>query len=85
MEKEEIKFECKFNKDIKPEDISWYKDGIKLADQDENGRINIESDGEKHYLIVKNANLDDAGTYEIRCKGVKSSAAAKVKGLHNIS
>lgn len=79
-EKEEIKFECKFNKEVKPDEIAWYKDGVKLVDQDENGRINIINEGDKQYLVIKNAILDDSGTFEIRCKGVKASATAKVKG-----
>lgn len=84
MEKEEIKFECRFNKEVKPEDISWYKDGIKLADKEEDGRISITSDGDKQYLTIKNANLEDGATYEVRCKGVKSAAIAKVKGKCNV-
>lgn len=79
-EKEEIRFECKLNKELKPEEVGWYRDGLKLADQDENGRISILAEGDKQVLVIKNACLDDAGTYEIRCKGVKSAASAKVKG-----
>lgn len=80
MEKEEIKFECRFNKEVKPEEIAWFKDGVKLADNDEDGRVSITSEGDKQYLTIKNACLDDAATYEVRCKGVKSAASAKVKG-----
>lgn len=83
MEKEEIKFECRFNKEIKPEELAWFKDGIKLNDNDENGRVNILNEGEKQILTIKNACLDDVGTYEIRCKGIKSAASAKVKGLNS--
>lgn len=83
MEKEEIKFECRFNKELKQEDIAWYKDGIKLSDKDEDSRVSISSEGDRQYLTIKNACLDDTGTYEIRCKGIKSSATAKVKGQNN--
>ena len=80
MEKDEIKFECTFNKELKPEDVSWYQDGTKLKDGDLDGRVKLESDGKKQYLILKNVQLDDAGNFEIRVKDVKSAASLKVKG-----
>lgn len=80
MEKDEIKFECRFNKEVKPEDVSWFRDGTKLMDGEEDGRIQIVNDGAKQYLIIKNASLEDAGNYDIRIKGIKSSGNLKVKG-----
>lgn len=80
METEEVKFECVLNKEVNPEDIGWFRDGMKLKDGDENGRIQLISEGPKQYLVVKNSNLDDSGNYEMRIKGVKSSASLKVKG-----
>lgn len=78
-EKDEIKFECEFNKELKPEDVVWLKDGVKI-NPNEDPRIMLISEGPKQYLVVKNCELDDAGTFEIRCKGVKSQANLKVKG-----
>ena len=79
MEKDEARFECRFNKEVKPEDIVWVRDGVKLKDGDADGRIQIINDGVKQILVIKNAHLDDAGTYEIRVKDVKSVGKLQVK------
>lgn len=80
MEKDEIRFECKLNRDdIKPDQIAWYRDGEKLVDGDEDGRIQFIHDGPRQFLVIKGAKLDDAGNYDIRIKNVKSSANLKVK------
>jgi hypothetical protein len=81
MEKDEIRFECKLNKEVKPEDISWYRDGVKLSDGEDDGRIQIITEGTKQILIVKNTNLDDSGNYDIRINSIKSTGSLKVKGL----
>lgn len=81
MEKDEIRFECSLNKEVKPEDISWYRDGVKLSDGEDDGRIQIITEGTKQILIVKNTNLDDSGNYDIRINSIKSSGSLKVKGL----
>jgi hypothetical protein len=78
-EKDEIKFECEFNKDLKAEDVIWLKDGVKI-DDDEKGRLIFINDGPKQALVVKNCQLQDAGVYECRSKTIKSQAALKVKG-----
>jgi len=81
MEKDEIRFECILNKEVKPEDISWYRDGVKLSDGEDDGRIQIITEGTKQILIVKNTNLDDSGSYDIRINSIKSTGSLKVKGL----
>jgi hypothetical protein len=80
MEKEEARFECKFNKEVNPETVSWFKDGVKLENGAENGRIQMINEGDKQILVIKDAKLDDAANYEIRVGNVKSTANLKVKG-----
>jgi hypothetical protein len=79
-ESETVKFEIHLNKDIPIENIHWYKDGIKLENGDEKGRIEIVSVGKIHSLYIKNSKLDDIGTYEVKTGNIKSSANLKVKG-----
>jgi hypothetical protein len=79
MEKDEVKFECKLNKEVPLDQIAWYRDGEKLADGAENGRIQIIQDGPTQYLIIKGAAVDDTGNYDIRIKGIKSTGNLKVK------
>jgi hypothetical protein len=78
MEKEEAKFSCKLNKEVKPEDVKWFKDDVELTD-DMDG-ITFESDGVKQNLIIDKAKLDDSGTFTIKVKDANSSAKLKVKG-----
>ncbi len=80
-EGDDVKFEIKFNKDIKSENISWFKDGIKLENGDEKGRIEIIGDGKNNILIIKNCKLDDIGIYEVKVGNLKSAANLKVKGI----
>lgn len=76
-EKDEVKFECKLNREVKSDDVQWFKDGQRvLPDED---KIQIISDGSNQYLVIKNANLEDTGSYDIRIKGVKSTGSLKVK------
>jgi len=81
MENETVQFECLFNKDISALGISWYKDGIKIENGDEKGRIQIVNENEKQILIIKDAKLDDTANYEIKIGNVKSAASLKVKGI----
>lgn len=84
-EGEDAKFEIKFNKDIKLENITWFKDGVKLENGDDKGRIEIISDGKTNVLLIKNAKLDDVGNYEVKVGNLKSSANLKVKGIFNFN
>ena len=79
MEKDVIKFECTLNKDVPTDQIAWYRDGEKLVDGGDNDRIQILQEGPKQFLIIKAATLDDAGNFDIRIKGIKSSGNLKVK------
>lgn len=79
-EGENVKFEIHINKDIPFESIFWYKDGIKLENGDEKGRIEIVSEGKIHSLYIKNAKLDDIGAYEVKTGNIKSNGNLKVKG-----
>ena len=53
-------------KEVKLENTIWYKDGIKLENGDDRGRIEILSDGKNQTLVIKNAKLEDIGNYEIK-------------------
>ena len=53
MEKDEARFECRFNKEVKPEDIVWVRDGVKLKDGDADGRIQIIND----FILLNPVNL----------------------------
>jgi hypothetical protein len=79
-EGDEVKFECLFNKEVKSENVIWYKDGVKVDHGDDKGRFQIISDGKTQTLVIKNAKLDDIGNYEIKIGNLKSSATLKVKG-----
>ncbi len=77
MEKDEVKFECKLNKEVPLDQIAWYRDGEKLAD---GADTQILQDGPVQYLVIKGAAVDDTGNYDIRVKGIKSTGNLKVKG-----
>lgn len=77
-EKDEVKFDCLFNREVKPEDVEWFKDGEKITPDD--SRIKFFHDGKKQSLLISSAQLDDAANFEIRVKGVKSTGILKVKG-----
>jgi hypothetical protein len=80
MEKDEVKFECVFNKEVKPEEVRWFKDGIKLTDNEDDGRIQFINEGKTQSLLITSAKVSDIGTYEIKVRDVNSSATLKVKG-----
>lgn len=84
IEGDNVKFEIKLNRDLNKENITWYKDGIKLEDGDENGRVKIISDGKNLSLMINNAKIDDIGAYEVRFGNLKSTANLKVKGIYFI-
>jgi hypothetical protein len=79
-EGDDVKFEIVFNKEIKPENVVWYKDGIKIEDGDDKGRFKLLNDGKTYTLSIKNATLEDTGVYEIKAGSIKSAASLKVKG-----
>ena len=81
MEKDQIKFECVLNKEVKPDEVRWFKDGIKLAHNEDNGRIQFVNDGKNQYLVINDARLADIGAYEIKVRDVNASGSLKVKGL----
>lgn len=84
VEGDNVKFEIKLNRDLNKENILWYKDGIKLEDGDENGRIKFICDGKNHSLLINDAKIDDIAIYEVKLGNVKSSANLKVKGKSNL-
>ena len=77
-EKDEVTFDCLFNREVKPEDVEWFKDGEKITPDD--SRVKFIHDGKKQSLLITSAELDDAANFEIRVKGIKSIGNLKVKG-----
>lgn len=79
MEKDEVRFCCEFNKAVKPEEVRWFKDGIKLVDGEEEGRIAFVHEGTKQWLVISSALMADIGNFEIKVKDVNSVGSLKVK------
>jgi len=79
MEKDEVTFVCEFNKEVKPGDVRWFKDGIKLVDGEDKGRIEFVHQGSKQCLVIKSALMSDIGSFEIKVKDVNSVGSLKVK------
>lgn len=79
MEKDEVKFECEFNKEVKPEDVRWFKDGIKLTNNEDDGRIQFVHEGRKQFLVISSALVSDIGSFEIKVLDVNSVGSLKVK------
>ena len=79
IEKEEVMFECKFNRDPKFENVQWLKDGELI---NEDSRIKFLNDGKRQFLIIKNSKLTDAGNYTIKAVDVESTAWLKVRGIY---
>ncbi len=77
-ENNEAMFECRFNREPKIDDVSWFKDDEKLSE--DNSSAQFLSDGKKQFLRIRNAKLSDIGNYKIKAKNVESSASLKVKG-----
>jgi len=79
MEKDEVTFVCEFNKEVKPGDVRWFKDGIKLVDGEDNGRVQFVHEGPKQSLVIRAALMSDIGGFEVKVKDVNSSGSLKVK------
>lgn len=76
-EKDDILFECQFNKVLPEDQITWFKNGAEIKKDD---RTFISADGLRHFLSIRNATVDDAGNYSIKIRDLNSSASCKVKG-----
>lgn len=62
-------------------EVIWYKGDEEII---ETGRFEILTDGRKRILIVQNAQLEDAGSYNCRLPSSRTDGKVKVHGM-NIS
>ena len=79
VEKDEVRFVCEFNKGVRAEDVRWFKDGIKLVDGEEEGRVRFEHDGARQCLVIGGALMADVGDFEIKVRDVSSAGSLKVR------
>lgn len=56
----------------------WYKGDEEII---ETGRYEILSDARKRILIIQNAQLDDAGSYNCRLPSSRTDGKVKVHGM----
>ena len=78
QEKQEIVFECEFNK-IDPQAI-WTKDNVEIKFALSSDRFSKKIIGNRYILTIYEAKLEDAGTYTCTVKQTKTSCNLIVTG-----
>lgn len=63
---------CELEESVQPLNVSWFKDDRPLADL---SRLERVSHNAKHYLIIRNAQFEDAGIYSVRIDGLYHQVA----------
>ena len=76
MEKNTITLECEVTKPDRP--AVWKKAGNEIKPSD---RFEMRVEGTKHYLTIKNAQLDDQDKYSIVVEGSESTGKLTVEGM----
>lgn len=71
-----IKLVCEVSKP--GAEVIWYKGDEEII---ETGRFEILTDGRKRILIVQNAQLEDAGSYNCRLPSSRTDSKVKVHGM----
>jgi len=72
---EQTIFECELSK--AGQTVTWVKDNETIYADD---RIDIQSDGRTHRLIIKQTNSQDVGKYSAICDDLRTTAALSVFG-----
>lgn len=75
-ETDTIKLVCEVSKP--GAEVIWYKGDEEII---ETGRYEILSDARKRILIIQNAQLDDAGSYNCRLPSSRTDGKVKVHGM----
>lgn len=71
-----IKLVCEVSKP--GAEVIWYKGDEEII---ETGRFEILTDGRKRILIIQNAQLEDAGSYNCRLPSSRTDSKVKVHGM----
>ena len=75
MEKKSITMECEVTK---PDRVAvWKKNGVTLEPSE---RLEMRVEGTKHYLTIKDAQLDDQDKYSITVEEAESTGKLTVEG-----
>ncbi|CAH1802744.1 unnamed protein product, partial [Owenia fusiformis] len=78
IEKETINLECEISKpNIK---ANWFKNGKEIKPSKQ---VVPKVEGTKHFLTIKESEMDDAGNYSIKLEDVSSKCKVTVKGNPN--
>lgn len=75
-ETDTIKLVCEVSKP--GAEVIWYKGDEEII---ETGRYEILTDGRKRILIIQNAHLEDAGSYNCRLPSSRTDGKVKVHGM----
>ena len=75
MSGEQTIFECELSK--AGQTVTWVKDNETIYADD---RIDIQSGGRTHRLIIKQTNSQDVGKYSAVCDDLRTTAALSVFG-----
>ena len=76
MEKNTITLECEVTKPDRK--AIWKKNGVIL---EPSARIEMRVEGTKHYLTIKDAQLDDQDKYSITVEEAESTGKLTVEGV----
>lgn len=79
--KKEALFECEIKINYPEIKLSWYKGTLKL---DTNNKYEIGIQEDRHYLRIKNCQLEDEGYYRVVCGPHIASAKLTVIGKYFI-
>lgn len=75
-ETDTIKLVCEVSKP--GAEVIWYKGDEEII---ETGRYEILADGRKRILVIQNAQLEDAGSYNCRLPSSRTDGKVKVHGM----
>ena len=75
LEKDTVSLECEVSKPNKT--VTWLKNGEVITPSD---RFEVRVEGTKHFLTIRNANLDDDAKYTVKIDAVECSAQLTVDG-----
>lgn len=75
MEKEKVTFSCELNRPNVP--VKWLKNGQEITPE---MGYEVQSDGQKHTLVIPQSKLDDATVYTVVAGDIKADSTLTVDG-----
>ncbi|XP_061124438.1 myosin-binding protein C, slow-type isoform X3 [Syngnathus typhle] len=72
---ERVELMCEVTEDGAP--VKWMKNGVEIP-TGVRSRYRVKCEGNKHYLVIDDASLEDTGTYSIMASGGSSEAHVQV-------